>query len=131
MVSSGEITFHQLTTVYADYPKCRMPRRNVLLPMPLPLFQPMPLGRSHDPFSDPEWIYEVKWDSFRALAYVDQGECRLVSRNGNQFKSFPALAGRLPAELRCRSAVLDSEIVCLDRHGKTQFKNLLFLFPAL
>jgi ATP-dependent DNA ligase len=43
-----------------------------------------------------------------------------MSRNGNQFKSFPALAEALPAELRCRSAVLDGEIVCLDRQGKAQ-----------
>ena len=52
--------------------------------------------------------------------------CSLISRNGNQFKSFPALAENLPAELRARSAILDGEIVCLDRHGKTQFKDLLF-----
>jgi bifunctional non-homologous end joining protein LigD len=62
----------------------------------------------------------------RSLAYVDKGKCRLISRNGNQFKSFPALAESLPAELRTRSAILDGEIVSLDRHGKTQFKDLLF-----
>jgi ATP-dependent DNA ligase len=50
----------------------------------------------------------------------------LASRHGNQFKSFPALAESLPAEIRTRSAILDSEIVCRDRHGKTQFKDLLF-----
>ena len=38
----------------------------------------------------------------------------------------PALANSLPAELRARSAVLDGEIVALDRRGKTQFKDLLF-----
>jgi ATP-dependent DNA ligase len=86
----------------------------------------MPLGRTRDLFSHQEWIYEVKWDGFRSLAHVDKGKCRLISRNGNQFKSFPALAERLPAELRAQSAVLDGEIVCLDRHGKTQFKDLLF-----
>ncbi len=37
-----------------------------------------------------------------------------------------ALADSLPAELCCRSAVLDGEIVCLDRHGKTRFKDPLF-----
>ena len=63
---------------------------------------------------------------FRALAYVHKGECRLISRNGNQFKSFPALAEALPAELRIRTAVLDGEIVCLDGNGKTQFRDLLF-----
>ncbi len=94
--------------------------------MPLPLFQPMPLGRSREPFSHPEWLYEIKWDGFRSLAYVHEGECRPISRNGNQFKSFPALAESLPAELHARSVVLDGEIVCLDRHGKTQFRDLLF-----
>jgi ATP-dependent DNA ligase len=52
--------------------------------------------------------------------------CRHISRNGNEFKSFPALAESLPAEFRAQSAVLDGEIVCLDRHGKTQFKDRLF-----
>jgi hypothetical protein len=48
----------------------------------------MPLGRVRDPFSHSEWLYEIKWDGFRGLAYVHKGECRLISRNGNQFKSF-------------------------------------------
>ena len=52
--------------------------------------------------------------------------CRLISRNGNQFKSFPALAESLPAEIGARSAIFDGEIVALDRHGKTQFRYLLF-----
>jgi len=63
------------------------------------------------------------------LAYVEKGKCRLISRNGNQFKSFPALADNLPAELSARSAMLDGEIVCLDRNGKTQFKELCSLSP--
>jgi ATP-dependent DNA ligase len=54
---------------------------------------------------------------FRTLAYIHKGGCRLISRNGNQFKSFPVLAESLPDELRCRSAVLDGEIVCLDCQG--------------
>jgi ATP-dependent DNA ligase len=36
------------------------------------------------------------------------------------------LVESLPAELRAQSAVLDGEIVALDRHGKTQFRHLLF-----
>jgi bifunctional non-homologous end joining protein LigD len=85
----------------------------------------MSLGRTCDPFFRPEWILEVKWDGFRSLAYVDKGNCRLTSRNGNDFRSFPALAESFPA-LHARSAVLDGEIVALDRHGKTQFRDLLF-----
>jgi hypothetical protein len=57
----------------------------ILSAMPLPQFQPMLLGRARDPFSHPEWLYEIKWDGFRALAYADKlWVCRLVSRNGNQ-----------------------------------------------
>jgi bifunctional non-homologous end joining protein LigD len=50
----------------------------------------------------------------------------LVSRNGNEFKSFPALNEALPIKLRAASAVLDGEIVCLDADGKPQFRDLLF-----
>ncbi len=94
--------------------------------MPLPLFHPMPLGRTRNPFCHPEWLFEVKWDGFRALAYVHGGACRLISRNGNVFKSYPALPESLSAELRARSAILDGEIVALDRHGKSQFRDLIF-----
>ena len=52
--------------------------------------------------------------------------CRLVSRNGNEFKSFLALAAGLPDELRAGAAMLDGEIVCLDSNGKSQFEHLLF-----
>ena len=75
----------------------------------------MPLGRVRAPFSHSDWVYEIKWDGFRALAYVEDGVCRLVSRNGNVFKSFPALASGLPDKLRAGAAVLDGEIVCSPR----------------
>jgi bifunctional non-homologous end joining protein LigD len=94
--------------------------------MPLPQFQPMTLGRAREPFSDPEWLYEIKWDGFRSLAHIDRGRCRLISRNENEFKSFPSLTANLPAELCAQSAVLDGEIVCLDKKGKTNFGDLLF-----
>jgi diphthamide synthase (EF-2-diphthine--ammonia ligase) len=43
-----------------------------------------------------------------------------VPRNGNAFRSFLALNEAIPNELHAQSAVLDGEIVCLDRHGKPQ-----------
>ncbi len=86
----------------------------------------MPLGRAPATFSHSDWIYEIKWDGFRALAYVEDDVCRLISRNGNVFKSFPALTAALPDELRVGAAVLDGEIVCLDSDGKSQFEELLF-----
>jgi bifunctional non-homologous end joining protein LigD len=94
--------------------------------VPLPQFQPMPLGRAHAPFSHPDWIYEIKWDGFRALVHSDEDGVRLVSRNGNIFRSFPGLTEGLARDLRGRQCVLDGEIVCLDASGKPQFRDLLF-----
>jgi ATP-dependent DNA ligase len=49
----------------------------------------MPLASLHAPFDHPDWIFELKYDGCRALAYVDSGECRLVSRRAIVYKSFP------------------------------------------
>src|SRR5439155_790480 len=48
----------------------------------------MRLTRRPEPFDHPEWIFELKLDGFRALAYIENHEARLVSRNGNTFASF-------------------------------------------
>jgi bifunctional non-homologous end joining protein LigD len=71
-----------------------------------------------------DWIFELKWDGFRSLAYMDNGRCRLVSRKENEFKSFPTLRESIARTLATRSRVLDGEIVCLDRRGKPQFNDL-------
>ena len=89
-------------------------------------FQPMPLGRRAAPFDHPEWVFEVKHDGFRAIAYVKAGHCELVSRRGYVYKRFPALAEQIAEILDVQSAVLDGEIVCLDGHGKSRFKTLLY-----
>jgi len=71
-------------------------------------------------------VFEIKWDGFRALLYSDSEGMRLVSRNGNTFKSFPGLCDGLARDLNGRRCVLDGEIVCLDSGGKPRFRNLLF-----
>lgn len=86
----------------------------------------MPLVRQRDAFSHPDWLFEIKHDGFRALAYLERGTARLLSRNGNWFKSFPVLCDSLASDLSVRSAVIDGEIVCLDRQGRTQFNQLLY-----
>jgi bifunctional non-homologous end joining protein LigD len=92
----------------------------------LPQFQPSPLSRPRATFSHPDWLYEIKYDGFRALLHSDADGVRLISRNGNTFKSFPALCEGLARDLRGRCCVLDGEIVCLDAAGKPQFRDLLF-----
>jgi bifunctional non-homologous end joining protein LigD len=74
----------------------------------------MPLTRARGPFSHSDWVFELKWDGFRAVSYIDNGGCKLMSRKGNEFRSFPSLTKSITSALRSRSAVLDGEIVCLD-----------------
>lgn len=94
-------------------------------PVPLPRITPLRLGRRAVPFNDPDWLYELKWDGFRAIAYIEDGACRLVSRKGNTFRSWPGLCDAL-AGLPVEDAILDGEVVCLDEHGKADFNSLLF-----
>ncbi|HWQ52963.1 MAG TPA: hypothetical protein VN442_04710 [Bryobacteraceae bacterium] len=75
--------------------------------MSLPRFTPMPLARLPAPFDHPSWIYELKYDGFRALAYIEDGRARLVSRNENVFRSFPELNTAIGPALGVRDAVLD------------------------
>jgi bifunctional non-homologous end joining protein LigD len=86
----------------------------------------MPLSRAGAPFTHLEWLFEIKWDGFRALLYSETDRVRLISRNGNTFKSFPGLCEGLARDLKGRRCVLDGEIVCLDPNGKPQFRDLLF-----
>jgi bifunctional non-homologous end joining protein LigD len=85
----------------------------------------MPLDRRREPFDHPEWIFELKWDGFRTLAHVKGGGSKLLSRNGNAFRSFSDLASELALEVNADDAVLDGEIVKLDAEGRPQFYDLM------
>lgn len=94
--------------------------------MTLPQFQSLSLARRPQPFSDPNWVFEIKYDGFRALAYVEVGSLRLVSRNGNEFANFSELADGMAHELTRGEAIIDGELVCLDENGHSQFNQLFF-----
>jgi hypothetical protein len=81
----------------------------------------MPLARFDAPFEHPDWIFEPKLDGFRAVAYIEGGACRLVSRNRNAFKTFEPLAQAIAQELARRSAILDGEIVRPGPDGRPMF----------
>ncbi len=90
-------------------------------------FHPMPLQRRREVFDHPDWLFELKYDGFRALAVIQPGRTQLVSRNGHPFGSFADLAAAIAVDLNIDGrSVIDGEIVCLDRHGRPQFKDLLF-----
>ena len=71
------------------------------------------------------WIYEPKWDGFRALVTIAGGQATLTSRNGNDLTERFKPAARA-AELGTRSAdaVLDAEICALDGSGRSRFSLL-------
>ncbi len=73
------------------------------------------------PFDDDEWLYEIKWDGYRAVAFLEGGEVRLVSRNQNDLTAaYPELHA-IPASVKARTAILDGEIVALDEEGRPSF----------
>ena len=89
--------------------------------------QPMPLLKRVLPFDHPDWIFELKYDGFRALAVLRNGGAQLISRNGHPFASFADLGKQIAAVLpRVTDTVLDGEIVCVDSSGRPQFEDLLF-----
>lgn len=100
--------------------------RYTIFLVPVPPFSPLPLSRRPEPFSHTDWLFEVKYDGFRALAHLDPSGVRLVSRNGNRFASFTDLCASLEMFLKAKHAVLDGEIVCLDENGHSRFNELLF-----
>jgi bifunctional non-homologous end joining protein LigD len=93
-----------------------------------PLRRPMPstihcmLAESIDePFDSPDWLFEIKWDGYRAIAFIEKGTLRLVSRNQNELTGrYPELKD-LPQFIKANSAILDGEVVALDAQGKASF----------
>jgi len=89
----------------------------------LPRIHPMRLRLVGKPFDHPDYIFELKHDGFRAVAYMQNGECKLISRNLNNLR-FNSLKKEL-AKLPVGNAIIDGEIVCLDAQGVSQFYQLL------
>jgi bifunctional non-homologous end joining protein LigD len=89
-------------------------------PMPT-VIHPMLAISTAKAFDNPDWVFEIKWDGYRAIAFIEGGRARLVSRSQNDLTAqFPAL-GRLPQFLKAERAVLDGEIVALDDEGRPSF----------
>ena len=77
-----------------------------------------------EPFSDPDWVFELKYDGYRVVAGLEEGEARLVSRNGNDLTaSFPEVARALEA-LPFTDLVVDGEVVVHDERGIPSFQRL-------
>jgi len=88
-------------------------------------YRPMLATPAEAPPRGPGWLFEVKWDGFRALARVRAGEATLASRNDNDLTArFPEVARALPGALRTSDCVLDGEVCALDERGRPSFSAM-------
>jgi bifunctional non-homologous end joining protein LigD len=76
------------------------------------------------PFSDPDWLFEIKWDGVRTIAFLKDGRVRLMSRSGRDVTAEYPEFQDLPKHLRAGTAILDGEIVTLDENGRSNFQKL-------
>ncbi|HYL93191.1 MAG TPA: DNA ligase D [Alphaproteobacteria bacterium] len=72
-----------------------------------------------------DWLFEVKWDGYRALCFIADKKVRMISRRGiNMEKQFAEVAEALPECVNADSAILDGEVVALDENGVPSFQLL-------
>ena len=76
------------------------------------------------PFSNPDWLFETKWDGVRAICFIKKGASRFVSRNQLEMTGqYPELAN-IATSVRATNVILDGEVVALDEHGVSRFQLL-------
>lgn len=82
---------------------------------------PMLATPATEPFDGPDWLFEIKWDGYRAVAFIQNGSVRLVSRNQNDLTPrYPELKD-LPQFVKARNAIVDGEVVAIDDEGRPSF----------
>jgi bifunctional non-homologous end joining protein LigD len=89
-------------------------------PMPTAI-TPMLAMPMEKPFDDPEWLFEIKWDGYRAVTFIENGKVRLVSRNQNDLTGQYSELHDLPKLVKAKNAIIDGEIAALDEQGRASF----------
>ncbi|HEV7603338.1 MAG TPA: DNA ligase D, partial [Candidatus Limnocylindrales bacterium] len=89
-----------------------------------PSIEPMLATLASTPFSDPDWLYEIKWDGFRVQAVVDGGKVKTWTRGLKDAETyFPRLLA--PASwIEAKQAIVDGEVVAIDDDGRPDFSLL-------
>jgi bifunctional non-homologous end joining protein LigD len=90
----------------------------------LPDVEPILLTPRRDPFDDPAWLFEPKYDGYRGLLYVTRKGCQFRSERGKILKRFEELCHWVREELPVKEAILDGEVVALDSEGRQNFRDL-------
>jgi bifunctional non-homologous end joining protein LigD len=86
---------------------------------------PAPPRRQTQSFDDPEWIYEIKHDGFRALASIERGTCRFFSRKNHPLTGYRKLGEAVAHKVKAKTAILDGELVVADSEGRTVFGAMM------
>ncbi len=89
-------------------------------PMPT-VIHPMLATPTDKAFDNPDWLFEIKWDGYRAIAFVEDWRVRLMSRTQNDLTAQFSELGSLPQFVKAQRAILDGEIVALDEEGRPSF----------
>lgn len=88
------------------------------------MIRPMLATLVDRPFSDPDWLFETKWDGARTICFIRKGRTRFVSRSQIEMtRQYPELAN-IASCIRAKEAVIDGEIVALDETGVPRFQLL-------
>jgi len=115
LISSALSVSSAVAAVAAPQPSAPVKR-----PMPTAI-HPMLATSIDKPFDGSEWLFEIKWDGYRAVAFIENGKVRLVSRNQNELtQRYPELKD-LPQFVKAKNAILDGEVVALDEQGRASF----------
>jgi len=85
--------------------------------------RPMLAKLVDEPFDREGWLFEVKWDGYRAIAEIEGKTVALYSRNGLSFEAAFAPIVKSLAKIN-RRAILDGEVVVLDEQGRSNFQAL-------
>jgi bifunctional non-homologous end joining protein LigD len=105
----------------SDPPTPSIPPSAPKKPMPKDL-APMLATLIDQPFNDPGWSYEIKWDGYRALAYLQKGKVELRSRNNKSFEKYYPIYDAF--KQWSVNALIDGEIVVLNEKGQSDFGAL-------
>ena len=105
---------HQnIASLLAEAKKSHMPEN----------IKPMLATLVDEPFDDPEWMYEVKWDGYRAVSYIKKGNVDIRSRNNKSFNDKYYPLRQLLSGWKI-NVVIDGEIVVLNDKGQSNFGHL-------
>jgi bifunctional non-homologous end joining protein LigD len=98
-------------------------RKQVYAPMLATLVKELPRGD--------DWLFEVKWDGYRAVSYVSGGEVEMRSRRGNDFtEKFQRVAREIQKAMKTPDCVIDGEVCALDENGRASFSEMQQLGPT-